>query len=88
MRGFRFVANEQEELVLEAATAPTTGIDWDEAKMQVVQWYGAPMRYLTNLDRVAFECPPRTVPTKLFFKRAGCNEQNVNALRDKKSMPK
>lgn len=85
MKGLRFTANEQEEMALEAATVPTTGIDWDESKMQVVQWYGSPMRFLNNLDRVAFECPPETVPTKLLFKRAGCNMQNVNALRDKKS---
>jgi hypothetical protein len=88
MRGMRFsVANSTTfQISLKVATQPTTGIDWDNAKKQVVQWFGSPMRYLTNLDRLAFECPPGSVPTKLYFKRAGCNEQNVFALKDKRGL--
>lgn len=86
LRGFRFTATKDSKVGLEGTIVNSTGLDWTESKKQTVQWFGAPMRYLTNLDRVAFECPPETVPTKIYFRRAGCNEQDVMSLRDKKSM--
>lgn len=70
-----------EGLVLKLAATATEGLDYNKDKITWVNWVGTPLRTVTALERLAFECPPGKVPTEIYFEKAGCNSNsNVSSF--------
>jgi len=66
-----------EGLIMKLAAVPSEGLSYDKDQITWVSWVGTPLRSVTALERLAFECPPGKVPTEIYFEKAGCNS-NTN----------